>query len=623
MSNPVVTIPLSKLVSSPANVRKVAVNHGLDELAASIEAHGLLQNLTVRFSSSGKKSDGKYEVVAGSRRLAALRQLLKQKRIRKNFPVTCCVLKDADGADVEISLAENVVRTVLHPADQFDAFHALHAKGLGAPDIAARFGISEAVVLQRLKLAAVSPRLLDLYRKGEMTLDQLMVFSISDDHAAQEAAWFDKPHNDRSPRSIRSLLTKALVEGIDRRARFIGVAAYKAAGGTIIRDLFQPDAEGYFTDSQLLDRLVAEKLKEESEKIRKEGWSWVEVLPEQDFAYLSRFGRIPPTEGQLSAKDGKRLKKVCEHYDSIIVDLPDEPSLAVNREIERLEAEMASLTAKRERWSKDDKDRSGAHITLDAEGRVVVVRGLLRRDDRSHDDKKRASQSGEPQGRPSKRQGGLSDGLLVDLSAQRTAALRALLAESPEIALQALLHTLILKTFFASDAETCLSIHAESADLRRYADGIGESRATEALSKAHRHCLDRLPDQVDLWSWLGVQDLDTRLALLAYCTSVTINAVQARHGSEADSRLEHANALATTLNLDMADWWEPTPERYLDHVSKDLILAAVREAASPQAAENIARMKKPAMIARAGELLAGKRWLPEPLRTRAQGHETK
>jgi len=52
-------IPLNKLVAWDGNVRKTASN-GIDELAASIAAHGLLQSLVVR-----KHGRGKFAVVAG------------------------------------------------------------------------------------------------------------------------------------------------------------------------------------------------------------------------------------------------------------------------------------------------------------------------------------------------------------------------------------------------------------------------------------------------------------------------------------------------------------------------------------------------------------------------------
>ena len=167
-------IPLNLLVPSAANVRKTGVASGIDELAASIAAHGLLQNLQVRPTSKGK-----YEVVAGGRRLTALKLLAKQKRMDKGADIPCHVLDGEDAA--EISLAENTQREPMHPADQFEAFYGLTQRGKGVEEIAARFGVSVAVVRQRLKLAAVSPRLIQLYREDELSLDQLMAFTVTDD----------------------------------------------------------------------------------------------------------------------------------------------------------------------------------------------------------------------------------------------------------------------------------------------------------------------------------------------------------------------------------------------------------------------------------------------------------
>jgi ParB family chromosome partitioning protein len=141
-------IALNQLTPSQANVRKTNLSAGIEELAASIEAHGLLQNLQVRAAAKGK-----FEVVAGGRRLAAMTILRRQKKLAKDFPVPCHIIDDADAQ--EISLAENVVRLAMHPADQFTAFHALAEQGMGVEDIAAHFGVSSVVVRQRSKLARV------------------------------------------------------------------------------------------------------------------------------------------------------------------------------------------------------------------------------------------------------------------------------------------------------------------------------------------------------------------------------------------------------------------------------------------------------------------------------------
>ena len=165
MAEELMTIPLSNLRLSAGNIRKTDATRDLEELAASIVAHGLLQNLTVRpVGTTGRKRATAFEVVAGGRRLAALKLLAKRKRIAKDFSVPCRVLADRDAT--EVSLAENVVRTPLHPADQFDAFSKLHVQGLGIEEIAARFGIAPKTVQQRLKLAAVNPRIMAVYHRS-------------------------------------------------------------------------------------------------------------------------------------------------------------------------------------------------------------------------------------------------------------------------------------------------------------------------------------------------------------------------------------------------------------------------------------------------------------------------
>jgi ParB family chromosome partitioning protein len=607
------TIPLSKLRRSPDNIRKTNAIGGLDELAASIAALGVLQNLTVRATASTGKKAPTYEVVAGGRRLAALKLLAKKKRIAAGYPVPCRILADDDAT--EVSLAENVVRAPLHPADQFEAFSKLQAEGHGTEEIAARFGIPPKTVQQRLKLAAVSPRLMDVYRAGDMTLDQLVAFTITDDHEAQERVWFESPSFDRQPASLRRMLTRSLVDGSDRRARYIGAAAFEAAGGTVVRDLFRPDDDGYFSDSQLLDRLVSERLNDEAETIRAEGWSWVETVPELDYAYLSSFRRIPPTEVDLSAEEEARLETLAGRHDELIAELDDDPPAGVVEEIDRISAELDALSRKREEWSDEDKARAGAVVSLDYHGTVCVTRGLSKEKAKARVPVRDAEESGSgAEDNAPQRTRTLSDSLIEDLSAHRTAALREVVAGSPQVALTALLYTLVLRVCFRSADDACADIRPTLVDLRPSADGIGESMAVAAMTARHHAWSERLPDVEDLWSWLAAQSDETRLELLAHCTAASINAVRRRYDGPASSRFAQADRLAVAAGLDMADWWEPTKDRYLGRVSKTFITAAVAEAVSPQAAENIEGMKKDAMALRAEELLTGSRWLPEVLR---------
>ena len=273
-------IPFDKLVLSQANVRRVKAGVSVEELAESIARRGLIQSLHVRpvLDADGKET-GTYEVPAGGRRFRALELLVKQKRLARTAPVPC-VVSEA-GSEVlidEVSLAENIERAPLHPLDQFRAFQALREKGMTEEAIAAAFFVGAQVVKQRLRLAAVSPILLDVYAEDGMTLEQLMAFTVSADHERQERVWQTLGSGwSKEPWQIRRMLTETTVRASDRRAVFVGVEAYEAAGGVVLRDLFQSDDGGWLQDAGLLDRLVAEKLTAAAEAVAAEGWKWVEA----------------------------------------------------------------------------------------------------------------------------------------------------------------------------------------------------------------------------------------------------------------------------------------------------------------------------------------------------------
>jgi ParB family transcriptional regulator, chromosome partitioning protein len=573
-------IPLSKLKPSPANVRRTGSDEGLEELAASIAAHGLLQMPIVAPELDGEgKETGCYLVTAGERRRKALRLLAKHKKLARTAPIACLVRGDGDAG--ELSLAENTVRLAMHPADQLEAFARLHAAGQGIEEIAARFGVSPAVVRQRLKLAAVSPRLMAHYRAGELSLDQLMAFAITDDHGRQEEASTQLSWN-RSPEMIRRLLTRSHVPASDRRARFIGAEAYELEGGTIVRDLFAEDGGGYLTDSQLLDRLVLWKLEAAAIEVRAEGWRWVEAHPEYPYGYAATLRRVyPGGEGGYA---------------------PEDVALA------------------------------GAIVSLGQGGELRIERGLVRPEDEPQETPGNGADatpvqppaeagpaddggSGEPEAaRP------LSAALVESLTGERTAALRECLAAQPEVALVALAHALALRLFYGAshDPDSCLCLELGQPAQRQLPPAVEESRAGRALHERHAAWAGRLPRRgEELWGWLMAQAPETRLSLLAYGAARTLDAV--RRGWEGRTHgLRHAGQLARALGLDMAEWWAPTGASYLAHVPKARILEAVREGVSDKDAEAIAGLKKAAMVAEAERLLEGRRWLPEVLRAPAE-----
>lgn len=204
-------IPFNKLVLSQSNVRRVKAGVSIDELAEDIARRTLLSSITVRpvLDEDGAET-GMFEIPAGGRRYRALELLVKQKRLNRTAPVPCIVR--TDGLAEEDSLAENVQRAPLHPLDQFRAFQAMREKGKSEEEIAAAFFVSANVVKQRLKLAAIAPSLLDAYAEEELTLDQLMAFTVNPDHERQEQVWESiKRTYAKQPYEIRRMLTEGAV----------------------------------------------------------------------------------------------------------------------------------------------------------------------------------------------------------------------------------------------------------------------------------------------------------------------------------------------------------------------------------------------------------------------------
>lgn len=389
----------------------------------------------------------------------------------------------------------------------------------------------------------------------------------------------------------------------------------------MLRDLFTPEHDGYLTDPALLDRLAAERLEGEAEAIRAEGWKWVEIMPELDYVGLRQCRRlypeiIPPDEATQAEID-----RLTASYDALVAEHGEEPPEAVAAEIAAISDNIDALSQGTERWASEDLARAGAVIGIGHAGRLAVERGLVRPEDMPQAAPQTASRRDSSGVSKATKSGGGADGdlpaaLTETLTAHRTAALRAVLAGNPDTALAAIVHSAALPVFYGSfAAESCLRLSLDNADLSAAAEGIAESRAMPSLAERHGLWRQRLPDAADaLWDWLLAQEAATQLDLLAYCAALAVDAVERAYEHDRGARLQHADRLATALGLDMAEWWQPTAESYLGRVSKARILAAVAEGVSPQAAENLAKLKKDALVAQAEERLAGRRWLPAPLR---------
>src|SRR5271165_2393664 len=641
-------IPFNQLVLSQANVRTVKTGVSIEELSEDIARRGLLQNLYVRpvIGADGEET-GFYEIPAGGRRYRALERLVKAKRLDKAVPVPCIVRHT--GIAEEDSLAENTQREALHPVDQFRAFQTLIDKGLSEDDIAARFFVTPQIVRQRLRLAAVSPRLLDLYVAEEMTLEHVMAFTLTTDHARQEQVWEALKNNYHpQPHQIRRMLTETAVHAKDRRrAAFVGVEAYEAAGGEVTRDLFENDRGGWLQDPGLLDRLVQDRLKQEAEALSAEGWKWISVAVDFPYGHTNGLRRLEGEAVDMSEEETARRSALQAEFDALEAEyaeadeLPDE----VDRRLGEIEAEIEAFANRPVRFDPAEIARAGVFVSLNRDGCLDIERGYVRPEDEAVADQDRGDQDEEtpsatgqsamprasavtaividsglnPAAAEDDDDGDavkpLSERLLAELSAHRTVALRNAVAARPDVAFRSVLHGMCLRVFYHTSSDNCMEISTTVSGLTSQTPGLKESAAVLDFQARQAQWQAQLPKAKGaLWDHLAAMDPDSQMQLFAHLAAATVNVLR-EPWDRRPGAIAHGNVVARDVGLDMiVAGWTPTVDNYLGRVPKARILEAVREGCGDKEAQLIDHLKKGDMAREAERLLADSGWLPEALR---------
>ncbi len=445
-----------------------------------------------------------------------------------------------------------------------------------------------------------------------------------------------------APYVIKRVLTEGAVRSTDKRVRFVGVEAYEAAGGVVLRDLFEPDDGGWLQDPGLLNQLVSAKLVAVADAVRAEGWKWLETGLDFPYGHTTGLRRLDRTEAPLSEEEATRLAELRAEYDRLEAEWAevDELPEPVDARFGELEAELAAFTDRPAVFEAADVAIGGAFVSVDADGTPRIERGYVLPEDEPRtaepeesmpengvvaDDWVSATNDGfaggeatapsEPTEDSEEDDRPISDRLLTELTSFRTVALRAALARSPSIAFLACVHVLALKTFYGGAFSSCLELELRSTSLDT-APGLNDFGPAKTLAELQETWALGLPKEPgDLW-WalldMGEQD---RAGLFAFCLSRSINAVHQPWTARARA-MAHADALAGVLDLDMAGaGWAPTVDNYLGRVTKAKVLAAVAEACGDAAAERLSGLKKAEMAQAAEGLLAGTGWTPPALRT--------
>ncbi|PZP58262.1 MAG: chromosome partitioning protein ParB, partial [Delftia acidovorans] len=550
------------------------------------------------------------------------------------WEVPCLLV--ADGTARTASLTENVQREAMHPADQFEAFAALVAEGRSIEDIAADFSVSPLVVQRRLKLANVSPRLLADYRAEAVSLDQLMALAITDDHAAQESAFYDAPTWQRSPHNLRDRLTEREIDAYRHPlVRFVGLDTYEQEGGGIRRDLFAEGDKGvYLTDAALLERLAQDKLASLAAEVKAEGWAWVDATPGMTHADLHAFQQAPRERREPGKREAQRIEKLqaklhalAEAVDAALDADDEEKADALQEEGEAVGEQLQTLEDGLQDYAPNVKAAAGAIVTIDRDGAAVVHRGLLREVEakalrtlerlrQGFGSEGEAGNDDEGEDAEQPKTAAMSDRLAQRLSAHRTAALQTEVARHPQAALAAVVHGMVQavlqESHYGHSRDSLpLGVRLTVQDrLEGMAPDVSESPAAVALRTLQEVAGEALPeDSAELFAVLLAKPQDELVRLLAVCVASTVDvvtprAVQHQPGAE----------LAQAVGLDMAAWWKPTADGYFQHVSKAAILEAVGEFA-PDHVTRLAKLKKVDIASEAERLADGTGWMPAIFRT--------
>ena len=635
MSEPVIqSIPLSKLELSPANVRKTSAGKtAFAELKASIAAHGLLENLVAR----AIEPDGadRYAVIAGGRRLTALIDLAREGMLATDYPVPCRLVDD-DAPESELSLTENVVRAAMHPADQVEAFAGLAGGGATVADIAARFGVTEKLVEQRLRLGNAAPVLLEAYREGGIDLEVLTAFAVTTDRDRQIAVWEQVKEQGYRPGAwqIKRMLTEDRVAARTAIARFVGVETYEAAGGATTRDLFADEDDNgvWLDDPALLDKLATTKLEATANDLRPD-WKWAEARLDMDWSAIARFGRIVSTLATPTDEERAELERLEAREDEL-TNLDDEEwTEALVEEADAIEArndEIKAALEARAEFLEADRSISGCIATIREDGELRLIKGLVRPEDMPQ--RKGAANGAEaddgegeygtlqapglsgPAASPvdpraeARKEAGVGIGLADDLRAIRTTLVKAHLARDFEAAFDLLLFQMGRAVFTGGYQADALDIAIrETPDrppLRMNDDTFAQHSPGEGLladrSSLPFDWLERQDDEDAFTALRALPDADKR-ALFAACVARTLKGQLAfEHGARPEFE-----ATVARLGIVFAVKVWPTAELFWSRITKGRMLGVARATLGEAWAQARAKLKKTELATVMEEAFAG------------------
>ncbi|MBN9235137.1 MULTISPECIES: ParB/RepB/Spo0J family partition protein [Phyllobacteriaceae] len=361
-------VPFDRLIrDDAANVRKKHSREAIVEMKASILAHDIIQPIAVRPPVTGDADLGGqlYRIFAGGRRWIALGELVQEGKLPSDHPVPITIRDTDDATATELSLAENLIREQMTPADEFRAFLKLVEGGKSVEDVALHFGQTDRYVKGRLALARLHPEILAAFEDGKVNFGAACAYTTNPDQDAQIKHFNDAGNYNRGESwAIKNAMRHTAVEATSALASFIGVDAYQAAGGIVHEDLFGEDSMWISTD--LIPGLKAEAIEKLRAEALAEGWAFFATTEELGINDAYAVRAVSPAGIELTNEETARMDAIADELEGAMEDDP---------EVEKLNAEYDSLEAKANCFSAEQVAATG--IVFDAET-LRIRRGCLK-----------------------------------------------------------------------------------------------------------------------------------------------------------------------------------------------------------------------------------------------------
>ena len=531
------TVAISDLTAHPANVRSNSPEtyepENIAHLKASIAVLGLLQPLLVQ------KLDGKYAVLAGGRRHAALKELVADKAAKgftAKAKIDCRLVPEDCDVITALSLAENVTQAPMNAIDEFEAFaRMMEVDGQTPETIAKTFGTTVAAVKGRLRYGLIHPDIRAAARAKTITLDTMKAFAEHPSQEAQREVYeaLTKDGCYLQAYTVRQVLKSRGVQVSDDIGAFVR-EDYEARGGAVAADLLEEHS--VLEDAALVETILLEKLGAAAEEARMRlGFAWADAMVRYDYATMADYGRVYPGPIEPDETARKRIDEITAELEKLQLEMEDEglEDGAYNALYERVDALEEEARDLQEAYSAEDLARSGVIASWQG-GQITLHVGLVRPEDTVKEEGARGSAS-HPTREDAPDSGEITypASLAEDLKTERAMALGAAMALHPEAALDLTLFKLVSDVLASGMSVTqAIKIDARK-EYRSHAkmDEIDET-SLEQVAAAHDALdlswLDDTRAPADQFAAFRALETGEKAKLVAYATASTTQSCFAR-----------------------------------------------------------------------------------------------